>query len=169
MSDPIEVLMEEHKEVLATVNSITNLQKELKDSPGETVPKLKELIERLDKDFDIHSLNKEEKALFPAMESFIPRDEGPIGIMIQEHIELVKRIHDFKEALGVGNYDKVIEASSYITSVIPDHIYKEDNILYNMARMHLTSEDMDGIYKKMLEFEKESPDHPTHQHPSTFN
>ncbi|MFQ5585954.1 MAG: hemerythrin domain-containing protein [Thermodesulfobacteriota bacterium] len=154
MTDPIEILMQEHRDVLEIVDNIGRLQKELKDSPTETVPRLKELITKLDKEFDIHSLSKEEKALFPAMETFMPREEGPIGVMIQEHIELVRRIQDYRESLDAGDYNKALEAGSYIISVLPDHIYKEDNILYNMARMHLSSDDMDGVYQKMLDIEK---------------
>ncbi len=154
MTDPIEILMQEHKDVLEIVDNIGRLQQELKDTPDETAPKLKELLAKLDKEFDIHSLSKEEKALFPAMETFMPRDEGPIGVMIQEHVELVRRIQDYKESLDTGDYNKSLEAGAYLISVLPDHIYKEDNILYNMARMHLSSDDMDGIYQKMLDIEK---------------
>ncbi|MCP3676932.1 MAG: hemerythrin domain-containing protein [Deltaproteobacteria bacterium] len=154
MTDPIEILMQEHKDVLEIVDNIGRLQQELKDTPDETAPKLKELLAKLDKEFDIHSLSKEEKALFPAMETFMPRDEGPIGVMIQEHVELVRRIQDYKESLDTGDYNKSMEAGAYLISVLPDHIYKEDNILYNMARMHLSSDDMDGIYQKMLDIEK---------------
>ena len=154
MTDPIEILMQEHQDVLGIVSNITRLQQELKDTPDTTVPQLKELITKLENEFDVHSLSKEEKALFPAMETFMPRDEGPIGVMIQEHIELVQRIHDFKKSLENGDYNKTLEAGAYIGSVLPDHIYKEDNILYNMARMHLSSEDMDGVYQKMLDIEK---------------
>jgi hemerythrin-like domain-containing protein len=154
MTDPIEILMQEHKDVLEIVDNIGRLQQELKDTPDETAPKLKELLAKLDKEFDIHSLSKEEKALFPAMEAFMPRDEGPIGVMIQEHVELVRRIKDYKESLDTGDYNKSLEAGAYLISVLPDHIYKEDNILYNMARMHLSSDDMDGIYQKMLDIEK---------------
>jgi hemerythrin-like domain-containing protein len=154
MTDPIEILMQEHKDVLEIVDNIGRLQQELKDTPDETAPKLKELLAKLDKEFDIHSLSKEEKALFPAMETFMPRDEGPIEVMIQEHVELVRRIKDYKESLDTGDYNKSLEAGAYLISVLPDHIYKEDNILYNMARMHLSSDDMDGIYQKMLDIEK---------------
>ena len=154
MTDPIEILMQEHQDVLGIVSNITRLQQELKDDPDATVPQLQELITKLEKEFDVHSLSKEEKALFPAMETFMPRDEGPIGVMIQEHVELVRRIQDFKESLEASDYNKTMEAGAYLGSVLPDHIYKEDNILYNMARMHLSSEDMDGIYQKMLDIEK---------------
>ncbi|MFQ5328496.1 MAG: hemerythrin domain-containing protein [Thermodesulfobacteriota bacterium] len=152
-TDPIEILMQEHREVLEVVDNIGRLQQELKDSPDATAPKLKELLAKLDKEFDIHSLSKEEKALFPAMETFMPRDEGPIGMMILEHVELVQRIKEYKESLDTGDYNKALEAGAYLSSVLPDHIYKEDNILYNMARMHLSEEDMAGVYKKMLEIE----------------
>ena len=59
MTDPIEILMQEHKDVLEIVDNIGRLQQELKDTPDETAPKLKELLAKLDKEFDIHSLSKE--------------------------------------------------------------------------------------------------------------
>ncbi len=155
MNDPLEILMNEHKEVLGIVDDISSNLKTFQDSPAETTPQLKELIEKLDSEFDVHSLKKEEQGLFPVMETFLPRDEGPIGVMIGEHEELVKRFQVFKEGLNEGDHDKVMDAGSYITSTLRDHIYKEDNILYNIARMHLSSEDMQKVYDKLMEIAKE--------------
>jgi len=155
MNDPIEILMNQHKEVLEVLEKIGASIDELKDSPAETKQKLIALIEKLDKDFDVHSLRNEEEGLFPVMETFLPRDQGPIGVMIMEHEEFLKQIKDFKQQLGNEDYDKVLQIGQHITTAIREHIYKEDNILYNIARMHLSSEDMQKVYDKLMQIAKE--------------
>ena len=91
---------------------------------------------------------KEEEALFPEIEKFIPRDDGPTGVMLEEHEDLRKTNERFQVALArlnenasdVEASDVVKREGQHIISVLRPHIDKEDNILFMMVDMHLDSD-----------------------------
>lgn len=91
---------------------------------------------------------KEEELLFPALEAHgIPREGGPIGVMLQEHRmgrEMAKRMSDALAQLRAGDRaaaNHFIQAARQYHSLITQHIFKEDNILFNMGDRILPRED----------------------------
>lgn len=148
--NPTEILREEHDKVLEILDKLENA---LKDKDVESSGKN---IVTLEKEFDKHSLHKEEKALFPEIEKFIPRDGGPTGIMIIEHKSLVESIKNFKEAIETKNSEKLIEIGSYIINLLRQHIDKENSILFMMADMHLDDKQKEAILKEFKKFDSES-------------
>ena len=99
----------------------------------------------LEREFDKHSLNKEEKALFPEIEKFVPREGGPTGMMIIEHEDLVKSIQNFKKTKNFGEMGKI---GDHIISLLRQHIDKENNILFMIADMHLDDVQKETILEK---------------------
>jgi len=124
MKSPTQILRKEHDVVLDLLDNLEKSidKKDLKLS-GKT-------IITLEKEFEKHSLNKEEKILFPEIEKFIPRDGGPTGVMILEHEDLVKSINEFKK-------NKQDSTGYHIISLLRDHINKENTMLFMIADMHL--------------------------------
>jgi hemerythrin-like domain-containing protein len=83
---------------------------------------------------------KEETQLFPAMEAAgIPRQGGPIGVMLMEHEQGRALIRQMSEAAErFANEDTsaaqpLAQAIGGYTTLLRSHIYKEDNILFPMA------------------------------------
>ncbi|MDZ7700131.1 MAG: hemerythrin domain-containing protein [Deltaproteobacteria bacterium] len=83
---------------------------------------------------------KEEEFLFPALEAVgVPRDGGPIGVMLNEHEQgraLVSRLKDAlagrkSEGASTGADIQVI-VGEYVT-LLSQHIAKENTILFPMA------------------------------------
>lgn len=83
---------------------------------------------------------KEEDTLFPAMaDAGIPREGGPIAVMLAEHVkgrEYVKKVKDAIPAYQGGDPKAApkipANARSYI-ALLRQHIDKEDFVLYPMA------------------------------------
>ena len=128
---PTNILKKEHEKVLKILDKLE------KGMESKNIKSMAENIAILEREFDKHSLNKEEKALFPEMEKFIPRDGGPTGVMVMEHKELVELIKSFKENIKTKDFEKLSEIGNNILSILRPHIDKEDNMLYMMADMHL--------------------------------
>lgn len=145
--NPTDILRKEHEKVLEILDKLED-GIENKDTKSMT-----KNISILEKEFDKHSLNKEEKALFPELEKFIPRDGGPTGVMIMEHKELVELIKDFKENLKIKDFEKVNEAGNNILSILRSHIDKENNILFMMADMYLDDKQKKMILDKFKKFD----------------
>ena len=83
---------------------------------------------------------KEEDRLFPRLESAgIPREGGPIGVMLYEHEQgrnHVRTIHENLEAADSGDAGAcavILKHGSAFLNLLRDHIYKENEILFNMA------------------------------------
>ncbi len=87
---------------------------------------------------------KEEEHLFPAMESAgIPRDDGPIAVMLHEHElgrGLVARLRDAVDGLQQGDRSVVPGFQAVVAEyagLLFHHIDKENRILFPMAEARL--------------------------------
>lgn len=150
--NPTDILRKEHEKVLGILNQIeTGLEK--KDAKS-----LAENISILEREFDKHSLNKEEKALFLEIEKFIPRENGPTGVMVAEHRELTELIKAFKEDAGINDFEKLNETGKSIFSILRPHIDKENNMLFTIADMHLDDEQKKTVAEKFEEIDSASRD-----------
>ena len=83
---------------------------------------------------------KEEQILFPAMvESGIPQDEGPIGVMLDEHEEgrrCIRRMAESLEAAAMAEataLEALADAGREYVTLLRAHIQKEDGVLFPMA------------------------------------
>jgi hemerythrin-like domain-containing protein len=155
---PTEILKEEHvviKEVLDVLEVIVSDIAAQKPINPEHLEKIVDFIRTF---ADKCHHGKEQDLLFPAMEEAgIPRDGGPIGVMLEEHDigrnyvrQLAQAIADYKGGDKKALKGIAENASGYV-NLLRQHIDKEDNILYMMADMHLDA----PTEKKLLEeFEK---------------
>lgn len=96
---PTQMLKEEHENVLQKLDSLEEVISHL-DKKDEVLNKLKELAFFFKTDFWVH-FAKEEEALFPEIEKFIPREGGPTGMMLIEHEELRNTNTEIQKATGV--------------------------------------------------------------------
>ena len=100
---------------------------------------------------------KEEDILFPAMENAgIPKQGGPIGVMLMEHDmgrNYVKGMADGLELYekNPSSYSKFTENARGYVNLLTNHIEKEDNILYAMADARFSEKEQDIMCD---EFEK---------------
>jgi hemerythrin-like domain-containing protein len=73
----------------------------------------------------------------------MPREGGPVGVMLSEHDEgrnYIKQAIDAVTEYKQGNADALIDIESNLLNfctLLTNHIYKEDNILYPMAERML--------------------------------
>ena len=141
---PMEILRKEHDAVLKVLDALEGSIRK-KDTASS-----QKSIKLLESEFNRHSLDKEEKALFPEIEKFIPREGGPTGMMIMEHEDLVDSIKRFKEELKSGNAERT---GMHIIDLLRQHISKENNILFMMAEMHLDEKQKSAILKKFEKFD----------------
>ncbi len=142
--NPIEILRKEHDIVLEILDSLE------KNLEAKNTNQIKKSIVLLEKEFNKHSLNKEEKVLFPEIEKFLPRDGGPTGMMIIEHKDLTESIENFKQTDNFENLNKI---GNHIINLLREHIDKENNMLFMMAEMHLDDKQKNVILMKFKEID----------------
>lgn len=141
---PIDILRKEHDTVLKILDSLE------KNLEAENINQAKKSMILLEKEFNKHSLNKEEKVLFPEIEKFMPRDGGPTGMMIIEHKDLTESIEMFRNEKDINN---LIETGNHIINLLREHIDKENNMLFMIADMHLDNKQKEIILRKFREID----------------
>jgi len=145
---PFDILRKEHDKVLKILNSLEA------DLNKKDINQSKNNINLLQKEFNKHSLNKEEKVLFPEIEKFMPRDGGPTGMMIIEHKDLTESMGNFYSAIKTKNIGKLEEIGNHIINLLREHIDKENNMLFMMAEMHFDDKQKEIIIKKFKEIDQ---------------
>jgi DUF438 domain-containing protein len=150
---PVHTLMEEHRLIQGFLRRLEGLVQKLResDSFARFAPHLEELRDIAHHLVEAESHHqREEDALFPVLEA-----RGivePPRIMKLDHVELRKRKKDLLEIASEGEKagfetfrTRVTELGDYLTRELDGHIFKEDNILYQMALQALTPEEWNGV------------------------
>lgn len=146
----IQHLMRDHREaekIVADIESLADAQKSdqrwdaaRRESFTQVVCFYEEVV--------LGHIQKEEKVLFPALESFLPHDMGPLAVLRGEHREiaaLFRRLCEVGGMLALGRseaplldeFERVARSTVQITR---DHIYKEDRVLFPMVARFLSPE-----------------------------
>ena len=101
---------------------------------------------------------KEEDILFPLLEQRgIPRDGGPIGVMLNEHVIGRDCVGRMDQAAGESPPDNkafAAAANEYIP-MLRQHIFKENNVLFQMARQCMSDQDAAETMEKFRSVEEE--------------
>lgn len=135
----IDILVKEHDSILKVIE-ITQTILNTNDKSTVKLDHVEQIIDFIKNFADKYHHLKEEDVLFMGMEKHgMPREGGPIAVMLHEHDEGRNYIKHAVEAIGklkLGD-DSAFEQLSknllnYCT-LLTNHIGKENNILYPMA------------------------------------
>jgi len=105
---------------------------------------------------------KEEDLLFPALEAAgVPRDGGPIGVMLEEHTRGRELIGAMRDALSEWDADPARARAGFASSALAyaallrDHIEKENTVLF-VAADRLLSPSLDHeLFEGFEEIERD--------------
>lgn len=104
---------------------------------------------------------KEEQILFPRLESAgVPREGGPIGVMLAEHEQGRSYIRNMSQAItdqkaGVAAAATLfVENARAYNELLEQHISKENNVLFVMADKLLNAEVQDKLSDEFEELEE---------------
>src|SRR5262245_29866916 len=125
---------------------------------------------------------KEERVLFPAMEERgIPREGGPIGMMLMEHKEGRSYVRSMRGAISLVETKNevakeiLVDKTKKYVRLLKDHIQKEDEVLFRIAdyvipageqkallrsfKEHEAKEIGEGVHEKYLKLVEELEEH----------
>ncbi|MEN8374385.1 MAG: hemerythrin domain-containing protein [Gemmatimonadota bacterium] len=135
---PTQVLRDEHQWILAVADVLSSLL----DDPADRLDydRIGECIDFMRLFADACHHGKEEDHLFTALvEQGMPREQGPIAVMLHEHRLGRERVSDMASAMpGARAGDsndrrRLLQAGRGYVELIRNHILKEDNVLFEMA------------------------------------
>lgn len=155
----LQHLLQDHREaekIVAEIESLVEAQKS--DRPWDAARRESfAQVACFYEDVVLGHIQKEEKVLFPALESFLPRDMGPLAVLRGEHREIASLFRRLCEvggmlSLGRGEAPLVQEFEQVARSTIQitrDHIYKEDRVLFPMVMRFLSAERDEYLLREM--------------------
>jgi hemerythrin-like domain-containing protein len=103
---------------------------------------------------DGYHQGKEESVLFPAlMCAGMTRETAPLRPLLFEHDQERSLIGGIQEALFTHRGKDFIHYAERLSGILSTHIYKEENILFEMADKVLTADQKARIEKQFMELE----------------
>ncbi len=155
---PSRVLVDEHATIEKVLDVLEKLTQQIRSGgsfPRETLGRCVEFF-RLFADACHHA--KEEDLLFPVLEQRgIPRDGGPIGVMLYEHQlarELTRRMGEALEAYDRGEEgatQALLKAADDYLMLLRAHIAKENTVLFPMGERFISPQDRQTLCQKFCE------------------
>jgi hemerythrin-like domain-containing protein len=156
MSQAIDDLKHEHDVILMALKILDGMCRKIESGQIVDSPDPQSFIDFLKEFADKCHHGKEEGILFPAIVAAgIAQEGGPVGVMLQEHIEGRRFIHEMQSSL----YPKLstsafIHAAKGYTELLQSHIEKENNVLFPMAEKILKPTQLDALFKAFEEHEE---------------
>ena len=156
-----QLLMEEHQIILRGLRVLEVLAAKAAGGDPVPPPALDALLGFLTGFADAHHHGKEETILFPALEEAgFPRDAGPVGVMLEEHVQGRSLISALCEAApgASGTPDRrarFAAAARAYAQLLTAHIDKENHVLFPMADQAIAREDQQRVDEAFDGFERE--------------
>jgi hemerythrin-like domain-containing protein len=147
-----QVLREEHQVILRVLNVLDRLMIRYETVQAFEADAFRQCVEFFRLFADACHHGKEEDLLFPVLESRgIPRDGGPIGVMLHEHRlgrQCVGRMAAALDAHAAGDAAApaaCVAAGHDFAPLLRAHIHKEDNILFFMGDRVMADADQEEL------------------------
>jgi len=157
-----EILRNEHEGIKIAISVLDRMADEIEAGRTVDLDDVDKLLDFLRTFVDRCHHGKEEDLLFPALEAAgIPREMGPIGVMLSEHSHGRAHIRNMVDALaglreGDPEAPKAFAAAAHgYVRILTGHINKENNILFAMAEHQLLPHKHEELAKGFDQIEHE--------------
>lgn len=144
----IDLLMYDHRIIERGLDLLQTAVSKLEKKKKVSTEVFEKLIRFFREFADESRHGEEENHLFTSLEiRGIPREGGPIGVMLYEHDLGRRLLRDIEESLHKINKDPEANKDLIVTSLkyielLRQHIFKEDSILFKMAE-EILDDDVD--------------------------
>ena len=154
LSRGLQQLKSEHPPLRDNMNELLRLCQTLEDQ-SEKQKLFSQLINDVNIFFqklEMHSL-KEENVLFPMMEKYLGKGQGPVAVMEYEHEQAKGLIGSFLKnsaaTLTEGNLVSQSKKVSDACDLLINHFAKEEAVLFPMAEKLFTDAEKKELYEKI--------------------
>jgi PAS domain S-box-containing protein len=153
-----EILMGEHRVIERVVTVLVSEAGKLSiggEKSKDSQDRVTGCIDFLETFMDRCHNMKEEKHLFPLLEQRgIPRERGPIGVMLMEHEKERQFLRNLKDRRSQGDVKSFLDESKGLAELVKDHVWKEDDTLYPMGKRVISEADAKKLVTGFEEIEK---------------
>jgi hemerythrin-like domain-containing protein len=170
MATATQVLRHEHDAVLKMLEAAEQAAEQLEKGKTVGAETLADLQEFFKVFADQCHHTKEEELLFPLLEQKgVPREGGPVGVMLHEHEQgraLIREMTGAAEGIQSGQQGAPLRwahAARAYGQLLRAHIFKENNVLFPMAESVLTAQEQEELAENFEKLEIEKMGAGTHE------
>ena len=152
---PTEVLSNEHRLILTVLDRVEEAAQRLDDGEAVSPEFFLDAAEFIAGFADKCHHGKEEDILFVALTTkHMPRDSGPVAVMLQEHDEgrrYTAGMQSAAERMKAGDAsaaDDIVHNALNYVQLLRQHIFKEDNVLFPMAEQMIMGDELQIVSRK---------------------
>jgi hemerythrin-like domain-containing protein len=154
------VLRDEHEVILRVLAALEVQLDRISGGAPPDAEALRDTLEFLRGFADKCHHGKEEDLLFPALEvAGLPREGGPVGVMMEEHVQGREYIRGMDEGvLGLAgdparSRTRVLDNGWAYIQMLRAHIHKENEILFPLAERVLGADVLHGLTHRFEDVE----------------
>jgi hemerythrin-like domain-containing protein len=148
-------LMQEHKLILRALDLLDAMSASAQRGGNVDEADLGKVLDFLRWFGDAHHQAKEETILFSAMKQAADAENRPVQHMILEHEQDRALIEQIETAVRLTRIPDFVSCADKLSSTLRNHIYKEDQILFEEACQTLDKETDDQVLSRLSHFETE--------------
>jgi hemerythrin-like domain-containing protein len=167
---PTEDLINEHKAIKIMLSIMGKIASDIKENKVFNVKDIEQIVDFLQTFADKCHHGKEETSLFPALVlAGIPKENGPIGVMLHEHtigrgyIKEISRGLENNESGDTFSGELIADNLTNYVNLLQNHIKKEENILFPMANKILSEQRQKEIFEQFEKIEEDVVGHGVHE------
>lgn len=151
-TSPTDVLREEHEVILRALAVLERFGRAIEQGKSVNPESLRWLADFFQSFADRCHHGKEEQQLFPVLEQFgVPREGGPIGVLLAEHEEGRALVR----AIAQADPQTAPKAIRRYVVLLGDHIAKENEVLFPISDQILPQEKQWELLDKFEKVEQE--------------
>ena len=152
----IEALNTEHKTMLRIADVLESMGNEAAEKLEYNPADVDAMFKLLHSFGDQLHQAKEEGALFPAFIAHAdPSEYASVRHMMFEHEQDRALMSGMADAIARANAAQFAEYAERLATILRNHIFKEDNILFETIRTHLSPEDDKRIVDEFEHFDRD--------------
>jgi hemerythrin-like domain-containing protein len=149
-------LIQEHRLILRAVYVLQAMSDQAKENKMPEESDVDRLLHFFHRFADSHHQGKEEAVLFPALrDKDRSKAGGPLHQMMFEHEQERSLVNGLEDALRTRKHADFAYYGSRLAQILCNHIYKEDNILFDLVEKSITKDMDTKLVIEMASFDRD--------------
>jgi len=145
--------MQEHKFILRALDVLDNMAAWAEKNGAIDEVDIGNILDFLRWFADAHHQTKEETVLFPALKEAAASQGRSVEHMMREHQQERALVEQIETAARLARIPDFLSYANRLSSTLRNHIYKEDDILFEFAKAALTPAGDDAVVARLETFD----------------
>jgi hemerythrin-like domain-containing protein len=148
-----KLLTQEHKLILRALDVVDNMAAWAEKNGAVDEVDVGDILDFLRWFADAHHQAKEDTILFPALKHAAATQSRAVEHMMLEHEQERAMIEQIETAVRLVKIPEFLFCANKLSSTLRNHIYKEDDILFEFTKTALNSEVDDSVAAQLEKFD----------------